>query len=60
MEEGRRLMRYWLFKSEPSTWSWADQLAKGAAGGEVIRRGRKLRVEHGNVVCGAGGVQEPA
>ncbi len=27
-------MRYWLFKSEPSTWSWADQLAKGAAGEE--------------------------
>ncbi|MBE0453077.1 MAG: EVE domain-containing protein [Roseovarius sp.] len=27
-------MRYWLFKSEPSTWSWADQVAKGAAGEE--------------------------
>lgn len=27
-------MRYWLFKSEPDTWSWADQLAKGAAGEE--------------------------
>ncbi|WP_102106653.1 EVE domain-containing protein [Oceaniglobus roseus] len=25
-------MRYWLFKSEPSTWSWEDQVAKGAAG----------------------------
>ncbi|MGR3384545.1 EVE domain-containing protein, partial [Roseovarius indicus] len=22
-------MRYWLFKSEPSTWSWDDQVAKG-------------------------------
>ncbi len=22
-------MRYWLFKSEPSTWSWADQVARG-------------------------------
>jgi predicted RNA-binding protein with PUA-like domain len=27
-------MRYWLFKSEPSTWSWADQCAKGEAGEE--------------------------
>lgn len=27
-------MRYWLFKSEPSTWSWDDQAAKGAAGEE--------------------------
>lgn len=27
-------MRYWLFKSEPSTWSWADQVAKGDAGEE--------------------------
>lgn len=27
-------MRYWLFKSEPSTWVWADQLAKGDAGEE--------------------------
>ena len=27
-------MRYWLFKSEPSTWSWDEQLAKGAAGEE--------------------------
>ena len=27
-------MRYWLFKSEPSTWSWSDQLAKGEAGEE--------------------------
>ncbi len=27
-------MRYWLFKSEPSTWSWAQQLAKGDAGEE--------------------------
>lgn len=27
-------MRYWLFKSEPSTWSWADQVAKGNAGEE--------------------------
>ena len=27
-------MQYWLFKSEPSTWSWDDQLAKGDAGEE--------------------------
>jgi predicted RNA-binding protein with PUA-like domain len=27
-------MNYWLFKSEPSTWSWDDQLAKGEAGEE--------------------------
>lgn len=25
-------MRYWLFKSEPSDWSWDDQVAKGDAG----------------------------
>ena len=25
-------MRYWLFKSEPSTWSWDDQVAKGDEG----------------------------
>lgn len=27
-------MAYWLFKSEPSEWSWADQVAKGADGEE--------------------------
>jgi len=27
-------MQYWLFKSEPSTWSWEDQVAKGDAGEE--------------------------
>ncbi|WP_323775557.1 EVE domain-containing protein [Leisingera sp.] len=27
-------MRYWLFKSEPSTWSWEDQQAKGDTGEE--------------------------
>ena len=27
-------MRYWLFKSEPSTWSWQDQIDKGAQGEE--------------------------
>ena len=25
-------MAYWLFKSEPNTWSWDDQVKKGAAG----------------------------
>lgn len=25
-------MAFWLFKSEPGTWSWDDQVAKGAAG----------------------------
>jgi predicted RNA-binding protein with PUA-like domain len=33
LEKGH-LMRYWLFKSEPSTWGWQDQLAKGDAGEE--------------------------
>lgn len=27
-------MAYWLFKSEPSNWSWDDQVAKGDAGQE--------------------------
>jgi len=27
-------MNYWLFKSEPSSWSWADQVAKGDSGEE--------------------------
>lgn len=27
-------MAYWLFKSEPSTWSWEQQKAKGDAGEE--------------------------
>ncbi|AKS47754.1 Predicted RNA-binding protein, contains PUA-like domain [Octadecabacter temperatus] len=27
-------MRYWLFKSEPSTWSWDNQVAKGDIGEE--------------------------
>ena len=25
-------MNYWLFKSEPSSWSWKDQLSKGKKG----------------------------
>lgn len=25
-------MQYWLIKSEPSTWSWDDQVARGDAG----------------------------
>lgn len=27
-------MNYWLFKSEPNTWSWDDQVAKGNVGEE--------------------------
>ncbi|UZD90748.1 EVE domain-containing protein [Cognatishimia activa] len=27
-------MRYWLFKSEPSTWSWQNQIDKGDQGEE--------------------------
>lgn len=27
-------MRTWLFKSEPATWSWDQQVARGAAGEE--------------------------
>ena len=27
-------MNYWLFKSEPSTWSWSDQKSKGEVGEE--------------------------
>ena len=27
-------MAYWLFKSEPSTWSWQDQVDKGEVGEE--------------------------
>ena len=27
-------MAYWLFKSEPNTWGWDDQLAKGDLGEE--------------------------
>ena len=34
MEQGDRLMRYWLFKSEPSVWGWDDQVAKGDLGEE--------------------------
>ena len=34
MEEGHRIVRYWLFKSEPSTWGWNDQVAKGDIGEE--------------------------
>lgn len=27
-------MKYWLFKSEPNTWGWPDQVAKGDTGEE--------------------------
>ena len=29
-----KTMAYWLFKSEPSVWSWDDQMARGDAGEE--------------------------
>lgn len=29
-------MRFWLFKSEPDTWSWGQQHAKGDAGEEWV------------------------
>jgi predicted RNA-binding protein with PUA-like domain len=32
MEEGDRLMRYWLFKSEPDAWSWDMQVGDGPGG----------------------------
>jgi predicted RNA-binding protein with PUA-like domain len=34
MEEGDRLMAYWLFKSEPDVWGWHHQIARGDAGEE--------------------------
>lgn len=34
MAQGDRLMQYWLFKSEPDTWSWDQQVAKGEVGEE--------------------------
>jgi len=34
VEEGYRLMAKWLFKSEPNTWSWQDQVSKGPLGEE--------------------------
>lgn len=33
MEKGDRVSR-WLFKSEPDTWGWADQVARGDVGEE--------------------------
>ena len=32
--KGRTAMAYWLFKSEPETWSWAMQVKTGKAGQE--------------------------
>lgn len=34
MEEGDRLMAYWLFKSEPDVFGWDDLVAKGERGEE--------------------------
>jgi predicted RNA-binding protein with PUA-like domain len=33
-ESGGEVVAYWLFKSEPETWSWTQQKAKGSAGEE--------------------------
>jgi len=33
VEKGDR-MNFWLFKSEPDTWGWADQVKRGDAGEE--------------------------
>jgi predicted RNA-binding protein with PUA-like domain len=30
-------MAYWLFKSEPATWSWDDQVAKGVEHWDGVR-----------------------
>ena len=30
-------MRYWLFKSEPGTWSWKDQVEAGTAEWDGVR-----------------------
>jgi predicted RNA-binding protein with PUA-like domain len=32
MEEGHRLMRYWLFKSEPDVFGWDDLVSRGDKG----------------------------
>src|SRR4028119_2121275 len=42
-------MAYWLFKSEPSIWSWDDQVAAGAKGTTWTgaRMGRPGKAEHG-------------
>lgn len=34
MEESNRVMRYWLFKTEPTVWGWEDQVARGDKGEE--------------------------
>lgn len=34
MEAGSGMKKYWLFKSEVSTWSWQQQVAQGDAGEE--------------------------
>jgi len=33
-QQSETIMAYWLFKSEPATWSWEDQVAKGEIGEE--------------------------
>ncbi len=46
-------MAYWLFKSEPNSWSWQDQLAKGEMGEEwdgvrnYLARNNMMRMKRG-------------
>jgi predicted RNA-binding protein with PUA-like domain len=37
IEQGSRVMPYWLFKSEPGTWSWDDQVKEGTAEWDGVR-----------------------
>jgi predicted RNA-binding protein with PUA-like domain len=34
---GQSMVSYWLFKSEPSTWSWQDQMKKGREHWDGVR-----------------------
>src|SRR5262245_13634377 len=34
VQGGTGAMAYWLLKSEPEDWSWAEQIAKGREGAE--------------------------
>jgi len=37
IEQGSRVMPYWLFKSEPGAWSWDDQVNEGTAEWDGVR-----------------------
>ena len=65
-------MPYWLFKSEPDTWSWDQQVAKGAAGEEwhgvrnyqarnnmkAMNKGDLVFFYHSNIGRGIVGIME--